>query len=112
LYQIIVNTMIKTSIGELKLSPLKEEGKFVFYNDFVTINSKVSKGDRITLMVDGYEMVNSLHYIKRVNTPDIILIVRGEKHELKDTLDCATVEDLYNQASDIYKNRFYFAGKV
>ena len=49
-------TMIKTSVGELKLSPLKEEGKFVFYNDFITINGKVSKGDKIK-----YSFPNSLY---------------------------------------------------
>lgn len=103
--------MIKTSIGELKLSPLKEDGKFVFYNDFITINGKVAKGDRITLMVDGYENTNLLHSIKG-STPKMILVVRGEKHEVDDTQNCATVEDLYKHASEVYKNRFYFAGKV
>lgn len=103
--------MIKTSIGELKLSPLKEEGKFVFFNDSITINGKVARGDRITLMVDGYENINSLHSI-RGNAPKMILVVRGEKYEVADTQNCITVEDLYKHASEVYKNRFYFAGKV
>ena len=47
--------MLKNSVGELKLSPIKEEGKFVFYNDFITINGKVSKGDKIKILVESYQ---------------------------------------------------------
>src|SRR6185312_3327406 len=103
--------MIKTSIGELRLSPLKEDGKVIYYNDFITINGKVAKGDKITLMVDGYENVNSLHSIKG-GASKMVLVVRGEKHEVNDMQNCATVEDLYKHASEVYKNRFYFAGKI
>ena len=48
--------MSKTSLGDLKLSPLKENGKFVFINNEVRVNGKLNKGDYIKIFVDGYEM--------------------------------------------------------
>ncbi|MGN6566357.1 MAG: hypothetical protein ACTHJ0_00315 [Flavipsychrobacter sp.] len=103
--------MIKTSVGELKLSPIKEEGKFVFYNDFITINGKVSKGDRIKIFVDSYAAENGKYTIK-AGKPSAELIVRGEtfRHDNADTT--ATVEDYYNQVSELYKQHFYFGKKV
>ena len=104
--------MIKTSIGELKLAPIKEDGRFVFYNDFITINGKVSKGDRISLLVEGYEITGNLYHIKEGNAPKAVLIVRGEKHEYTDTDAHGTVEDLYQHISEMYKTKFYFSKKA
>jgi hypothetical protein len=103
--------MIKTSVGELKLSPIKEEGKFVFYNDFITINGKVSKGDRIKIFVDSYLPENGKYAIKS-GQPSAELIVRGEEFKHNSTEAPATVEDYYNQVSELYKQHFYFGKKV
>jgi hypothetical protein len=103
--------MVKTSIGALKLSPLKEDGRFVFYNDIITINGKISKGDRIDLLVEGYEIIANTYYIKKGNAAKAIVIVRGEKHEYTDAGEHATVEDLYRYVSELYKTNYYFARK-
>lgn len=104
--------MIKTSIGELKLSPIKEEGKFLFFNDFVTINGKISKGDKISIYVAGYELVNDSYVIKPKGTATAVLIVRGKKVEHKDTDGYTNVEDYYKVVSELYKSQFYFGNKV
>jgi len=102
--------MIKTSIGELKLSPLKENGKFLFFNDFITINAKVSKGDKISIFVDGYDAAGGKYLIKG-NPATATLVVRGVTHEHADTNSHATVEDYYKQVSELYKTHFYFGNK-
>ncbi len=103
--------MIKTSIGELKLSPVKENGKFVFINDFITINGKVSKGDRIHIYVEAYELNNGKYLIKSGNPSSFMLIVRGEQLELTDKEGHSSIEDLYNHVSEQYKSHFYFGKK-
>src|SRR5690606_23917208 len=100
--------MAKTSIGELKLSPIKEEGRFVFYNDFITINGKVSKGDKIKIFVDEYNQQNSKHLLNAVSASIALLIVRGQQHEHPDSEACPTIEDLYNSVTELYKDKFYF----
>jgi hypothetical protein len=102
--------MIKTSIGELKLSPLKDNGKFLFFNDFVTINGKVSKGDRITIYVDSYDVSGDKHVIKG-SPATASLIVRGITHTHADINNCTTVEDYYKHISEQYKSHFYFGNK-
>jgi hypothetical protein len=103
--------MIKTSIGELKLSPIKENGKFVFFNDFISINSKISKGDRISIFVDGYEIVGGKHMIKAGTPATALLVVRGKEHAHTDTSGAAAIEDYYKLVSEEYKNLFYFGAK-
>jgi len=103
--------MIKTSVGELKLSPIKEEGKFVFFNDFITINGKVSKGDKIKIFVDSYMPENGKHIIK-AGAPSAELIVRGEEVKHNSAGTPATVEEYYNEVSELYKQHFYFGKKV
>jgi len=102
--------MIKTSIGELKLFPIKENGKFVFFNDFITINGKVSKGDSIHIYVDAYEVVNN-DYIIKAGCPSATFTVRGQQHALEATEDYATVRDFYDHVSEAYKSKFYFGVK-
>lgn len=103
--------MTKTSIGELKLSPIKEEGRFVFYNDFITINGKVSKGDKVKIFVDAFNPQNGKHVINAVNPSKALLVVRGQQHEHVDSDACATIEDLYQKVTEVYKDKFYFGNK-
>lgn len=103
--------MIKTTIGELKLFPIKEGGKFVFHNDFITINGKVSKGDSIRIFVDGYEPANNDYLIKG-GKPTAQLIVRGQQHTYApDGEEYTTVGEFYQHISEVYKNKFYFGSK-
>jgi hypothetical protein len=103
--------MIKTSIGELKLSPIKENGKFVFINTFITINGKVSKGDSIKIFVDAYQQANGKHLISSGN-PSAVLVVRGQEHANTEANGHTSVEDYYNHVSELYKNLFYFGKKA
>lgn len=103
--------MVKTSIGELKLSPLKEDGKYLFYNDAVTINGKVARGDKVCIFVAGYEEVNGKHIIKPGQPAVAKIIVRGEEIMQTDDKDHTTVEDFYQHISELYKTRFYFGNK-
>ncbi len=48
--------MSKNLLGELKLSPLKENGKFVFMNNEIRENGKLCKGDYIKIFADEYVM--------------------------------------------------------
>jgi hypothetical protein len=103
--------MIKTSIGELKLSPIKDNGKFMFFNDFITINGKVSKGDRIHIYVDGYEMGSTRCVLKNQLPPNYSMVVRGESFEATVNEKFATMEELYQYVSEQYKSQFYFGKK-
>lgn len=104
--------MIKNSIGELKLSPIKENGKFVFFNDFITINGKVSKGDRITLFVDSYEFKSNKYYLADSSPASAELVIRGIKNIVEPLAGFGTINDLYDKASELYKESFYFGNKV
>ncbi len=104
--------MIKNSIGELKLSPIKDEGKFVFFNDFITINGKVSKGDRVSLFVSTYELKNGKYYIDGNSDTSAELVVRGNRHSYPSLGGYQTIDELYNKAAELYKENFYFGSKV
>lgn len=103
--------MSKNSLGEIKLSPIKENGKFVFINNEVRVNGKLNKGDYIKIFVDAYELRNGKYLLNNSAPVPIKLVVRGTSltHELTDTYE--TVDELYNKAGEMYKNQFYF-GKV
>jgi hypothetical protein len=100
--------MSKNSLGELKLSPIKENGKFVFMNTEVRVNGKLNKGDAIKIFVDGYEQQNGQYIIKNLSHPTSKIIVRGQPmmHDLP--TDISTIDDLYNKVGEMYKNQFYF----
>jgi len=102
--------MAKTSIGELKLSPVKENGRFVFFNDLITINGKVSKGDNVKIFVDAYQAAGGKFKILS-GTPSALLTVRGQEHVHNDGTSYATVEDYYTVVTEAYKNHFYFGKK-
>jgi hypothetical protein len=104
--------MLKTSVGELKLSPVKEEGKFVFYNDFITINGKVSKGDKIKILVESYKPDFNKIFIPEESLSSAVLIVRGAQYRHDGLTGFETLQALYEQVSTLYKNRFYFGDKA
>jgi hypothetical protein len=101
--------IVKTSIGQLKLSPIKENGKFVFLNDFITINGKVSKGDYVKIFVDAYQPGNGKFGI--TGTPSALLNVKGKEYQHTAAAAYATVEDYYNDITQVYKDHFYFGKK-
>ena len=104
--------MLKSSVGELKLSPIKEEGKFVFYNDFITINGKVSKGDKIKIFVESYQPQGAKILIPEASSSSALLVVRGEQHRHDDITGLETMDKLYEHVATLYKNRFYFGDKA
>lgn len=100
--------MIKNSIGELKVYPLKEDGMFVFFNDFITINGKVSKGDLVKIFVPKYEQKDGAFALDVAAPAKAHLIIRG-KEVNEDTISgYSTLEKLYDHVSAIYKEKFYF----
>ena len=103
--------MAKTSIGELKLSPVKENGKFVFFNDFITINGKVSKGDNVKIFVDSYQPSGG-KYLISAGRPSASMLVRGQEHLDSADKDYVTIDEYYNHVTEVYKQHFYFAKKV
>ena len=103
--------MSKNTLGEIRLSPIKEDGKFVFINTEVRVNGKLNKGDYIKIFVDGYELQNGKYLIKSANPPSSKIVVRGTsfKHEYSELF--TFIDDLYDKVGEMYKNQFYF-GKI
>jgi len=104
--------MKKNSIGELKLSPIKDEGKFVFYNDFITINGKVSKGDKVMIFIDRYDMRNGQYHIDPASEASAVMIIRGKQFRENGLLGHNTLDSLYDHVASLYKDKFYFGNKV
>jgi len=102
---------MKTNLGEMKLMPVKENGNFVFCNSTITINSKVSKGDKICVMVDSYELVNGKHFVKPGHPLIAKIVIRGEEHDQAHTEGNITIEDYYLKLCEYYKTQFYFGKK-
>lgn len=100
--------MLKSSIGELKLSPLKEDGMFVFFNDFITINGKVSKGDSVKVFVKQYENQGDNIVLNKEYPSKATLIVRGEEKKHENISGYSTLERLYDHVTALYKEHFYF----
>lgn len=100
--------MIKNSIGELKISPIKEEGKFIFFNDFITINGKVSKGDSVKIFVSKYDSQSEPIKIDMETPAKAQLVVRGENKEYDNLVGYSTLEKLYEHVSGLYREHFYF----
>lgn len=100
--------MLKSSIGELKLSPLKEDGMFVFYNDFITINGKVSKGDEVKIFIPGYEEKFGRFHITKDKPCKASLVVRGQQKWENDITGYETLDRLYDHVTAVYKEHFYF----
>jgi len=102
---------MNNSLGQIKLSPIKENGKFVFINNELRVNGKLNKGDYIKIYVDSYEVQNGKHLIKHITPPTSKIVVRGTPFLHEHSMEFATVEDLYSKVGEMYKNQFYF-GKI
>lgn len=103
---------MKTSLGTLILSPVKEDGKFLFCNNTVTINGKISKGDRICILVDGYDIIYGKHFVKKGHPLQGRITVRGEEKLYEYPDGNINVEDYYHQLCEHYKANFYFGNKT
>lgn len=103
--------MVNSSIGELKLSPLKEEGMFVFYNDSIKINGKTSKGDTVKIFVRSYQQEANKCSLNISELSKAVLTVRGIKHTHENIAGYGTLEMLYDHVTSLYKDHFYFGDK-
>lgn len=105
--------MIKNSLGELKLSPLKDDGRFVFINNEVRVNGKVNKGDYVKIFVEAYEQQGATYMLKEGKKPYAKIVVRTQPPIIKelDIKHGATLNELYDMVGELYKNQFYF-GKM
>ena len=103
--------MNNNSLGELKLSPIKENGKFVFINSEIRVNGKLNKGDSIKIYVDGYEAKNDDFVLKGPSNPSSKMVVRGTPLTFEHPEGVASIGELYNKVAEMYKNQFYF-GKI
>ncbi len=102
---------MSSTVGNIKLMPIKEDGKFVFCNNTITINSKISKGDKISILADGYEMTNGKHFVKKGHPLIAKIVIRGEEHEQTYAEGNITIEDYYLKLCEYYKTQFYFGKK-
>ena len=102
--------MIKSTLGELKLSPLKEDSRFVFINNEVRVNGKLNKGDYLKIFVEAYEQRGATFVLKGEKMPYVKMVVRAQAPIVQD-LACApeaTLDEMYEKAGTLYKNQFYF----
>ena len=103
--------MSKNTLGEIKLSPIKENGKFVFINNEIRVNGKLNKGDYIKIFVYSYEVKDGRYLIKNTSSPASKIVVRGTPMQLEHGTEYETIDDLYLKVGEMYKNQFYF-GKI
>lgn len=100
--------MIKSTIGELKISPIKEDGMFVFFNDFITINGKVSKGDSVKVFVKQYDNKTGTFQLDKADAARAVLVVRGKEKLHENITGYETLNKLYDHVSALYREHFYF----
>ena len=100
--------MIKSTIGELKISPIKEDGMFVFFNDFITINGKVSKGDSVKVFVKQYDNKTGTFQLDKNEAAKAVLVVRGKEKLHENITGHETMNKLYDHVSALYREHFYF----
>jgi hypothetical protein len=103
--------MSKNSLGELKLSPLKENGKFVFINNEIRVNGKLIKGDSIKIYVDAFEQQQGKYFMKGDTLAVFKITVRGTPLTHEHSGTSTSLDDVYNKACELYKSQFYF-GKI
>lgn len=103
--------MIKNSIGELKISPIKEDGMFVFFNDFITINGKVSKGDEIKIFVPQYNNQSGEFKLDIAQVSKAKLVIRGKEEQHDNLVGYSSLDKLYEHVSGLYREGFYFGDK-
>lgn len=103
---------MKTTLGALKLSPIKEESRFVFLCSEIRMNNKLNKGDYIKIFVLSFQTNGGKNFIDAQESPLSKMVIRGmpfeQKHEPGSFL---TIEDLYLFLCDQYRSQFYF-GKM
>lgn len=103
--------MVKSSIGELKLSPLKEEGKFVFFNDAIKINGKTAKEDKLKIFVTSYNQEGDKFSLNIAEVSKAIITVRSEQHVHDNLIGYSSLDALYDHVTGLYKEHFYFGDK-
>lgn len=100
--------MSKNTLGKLTLSPVKEDGRFVFINPEIRMNNKLNKGDSIKIYVSSYQQTGDRHVINGDANPVSKIVVRGNTIKQEHTSTFGSVEDLYEEVCTIYRNQFYF----
>lgn len=81
---------------------------FVFFNDFITINGKVSKGDSVKIFVPKYEQQSDAFKLDGAMPAKAALVVRGKETLLDGLAGYTTLEKLYDHVSAQYRELFYF----
>ena len=100
--------MSKNLLGELKLSPLKENGKFVFMNNEIRVNGKLCKGDYIKIFADEYVMKDGNFFLKNAGTLELKMIVHGNSITMVHAFESIAMDEIYTKVADLYRNQFYF----
>ena len=103
--------MVKRAIGELKLSPLTDEGKFVFFNDAIKINGKTAKDDKLKLFVIAYRQDGDKYLLNIADVSKAVINVRGEQHVHENLIGYSSLDVLYDHVTGLYKEHFYFGDK-
>lgn len=81
---------------------------FVFFNDFITINGKVSKGDSIKIFVSRYDNTSGTYMLDKAMPAKALMTVRGKERQYSDILGHETLDKLYEHVTALYKEHFYF----
>lgn len=81
---------------------------FVFFNDFITINGKVSKGDSVKIFVPKYDNQSGDFKLDMQQAAKAKLVVRGKEKEHDNLVGYSTLDKLYEHVSGLYREQFYF----
>lgn len=100
--------MSKNTLGKLILSPVKENGRFVFMNTEIRMNNKLNKGDSIKIYISSYTVEGDRHILKGDDAPTSQIVVRGNTLKQEHPTTFTTVEQLYEEVCALYRNEFYF----
>ncbi len=102
--------MSKT-LGPLTLSPIKEDGKFVFFNREVRMNYKLNKGDSIKIYVTSYAPKDERNLLTDGKKSTSKMVVKAQTITTEHEADYPSVEALYEAVCELYRNQFLF-GKI
>lgn len=81
---------------------------FVFFNDFITINGKVSRGDSVKIFVPQYDNKTGKYLLNKGDTSKANLVVRGKEKMHENLSGYETLDKLYEHVSALYREHFYF----
>lgn len=84
---------------------------FVFFNDFITINGKVSKGDSVKVFVQQYDNKTGTFVLDKQDAAKASIIVRGKEKLHENITGYDTLDKLYEHVSALYREHFYFGDK-